>query len=78
MCQRMHEPLTEDDLGESSTFCELRALEMALQTRGESLSGQSVCWIGDLQSAVAILMVGSMKPRYHAVTVRVSEFGACA
>ncbi len=43
----MQEPLTEDDLGESSTFCELWALEMALQARGESLSGQSVRWISD-------------------------------
>ena len=40
--KRMQEPLSEDDLGESSTFCELRALEMALQARGESLSGQAV------------------------------------
>ena len=38
MSKRMQEPLTEDDLGESSTFCELRNLEMALQARGESLS----------------------------------------
>ena len=37
--KRMQEPLTGDDLGESSTFRELRALEMALQARGESLSG---------------------------------------
>ena len=44
---------------------------MALQARGESLRGQSVHWVGDLQSAVTILMVGSMKPRCHTVTVRV-------
>ena len=44
---RMQEPLTEDDLGESSMFCELRALEMALQARGESLFGQ-VRYIGSL------------------------------
>ena len=69
--KRMQEPLTEDDLGESSTFCELRALEMALQARGESLSGQAVCWVTDSQSAVTILKVGSMKPRCHAVAVRV-------
>ena len=68
---RMQEPLTEDDLGESSTFCELRALEMALQARGESLFGQAVCWVTDSQSAVTILTVGSMKPWCHAVAVRV-------
>ena len=32
--KRMQEPLAEDDIGESSTFCELRALMMALQARG--------------------------------------------
>ena len=37
--KRMQEPLSEDDLGESSTFCELRALEMALLAKGESLRG---------------------------------------
>ena len=67
----MQEPLTEDDQGESSTFCELSALELALQARGESLYGQSVRWVSDSQSAVTILMVGSMKPRCHAVTVRI-------
>ena len=69
--KRMQEPLGEDDLGESSTFCELRALEMALRARGESLRGQAVRWVGHSQSAVTILMVGSMKPRCHSVTVRV-------
>ena len=68
---RMQEPLTEDDLGESSTFCEPRALEMALQARGESLFGQAVRWVTDSQSAVTILTVSSMKPWCHAVTVRV-------
>ena len=67
---RMQEPLTEDDLGESSMFCELRALEMALQARGESFCfGQVVRWVTDLQSAVTILTVGSMKPWCHAVAV---------
>ena len=60
--KRMQEPLSEDDLGESSTFWELRALEMALVVKGESLRGQSVRWVGDSQSAVTILKVGSMKP----------------
>ena len=68
---RMQEPLTEDDQGESSTFRELRALEMALQARGESLHGQLVHWVSDSQSAVTILTVGSMKPRCHAVAVHI-------
>ena len=38
---RLQEPLEEADLGESSTFCELRTLKMALQARGQSLRGQS-------------------------------------
>ena len=42
---------------------------MALQARGESLSGQAVRWVTDSQSAVTILKVGSMKPRCHAVAV---------
>ena len=42
----MQEPLSEDDLGESSTFCELRALDMALLAKGESLKGQLVRWVG--------------------------------
>ena len=69
--KRMQEPLEEDDLGESSTFRELQALEMALQARGESLRVQSVHWVGDPQSAVTILMVGSMKLRCHAVAGQV-------
>ena len=56
--KRMLEPLSEDDLGESSTYRELRALEMALQARGESLSGQAVRWVADSQSAVTFLKVG--------------------
>ena len=66
---RMQEPLEEDDLGESSMFRELWALKEALQARGESLRAQSVHWVGDSQSAVTILMVGSMKPRCHTVAV---------
>ena len=69
--KRMQQPLCEDDLGESSTFRELRALEMAVETIGESLAGQAVRWVTDAQSAVTILKVGSMKPRCHAVAVRV-------
>ena len=69
--KRMQQPLLVDDLGESSTFRELRACEMALETRGESLAGQAVRWVTDSQSAVTILKVGSMKPRCHAVAVRV-------
>ena len=69
--KRMQQPLCEDDLGESSTYRELRALEMAVETRGESLAGQAVRWVTDSQSAVTILKVGSMKPRCHAVAVRV-------
>ena len=68
---RLQEPLEEDDLGESSAFRELQALEMALPARGESLRSQSVRWVGDLQSDITILMVGSMKPRCHAVTVQI-------
>ena len=51
---------------QGSTF-----FKMALRARGESLRGQAVRWVGDSQSAVTILMVGSMKPRCHAVAVRV-------
>ena len=67
----VQEPLKEDDLGELSTFRELHVLELALSVRGESLRGKAVCWVGDSQSAVTILMVGSMKPRCHAVAVRI-------
>ena len=69
--KRMQEPLEEDDLGESSTFQELQALEMALQARGESLIDQYVCWVDNSQSAVIILMMDSMKQRSHAVSGRV-------
>ena len=44
---------------------------MGLQARGESLRGQAVRWVGDSQSAVTIIMVGSMKPRCHAVAVHI-------
>ena len=66
---QLKEPLEEGDLGESSMIQELQALELALQARGESLRGQFVHWVGDSQSGVTILMVGSMKPRCHAVAV---------
>ena len=69
--KRMQQPLLVDDLGESSTYRELRALEMAIEARGQSLAGQAVRWVTDSQSAVTILRVGSMKPRCHAVAVRV-------
>ena len=74
--KRMQEPLCEGDLGESSMYRELRALEMAIETRGESLAGQAVRWVTDSQSAVTILKVGSMKPRCHAVAVRVWGLGS--
>ena len=35
------------------------------------MAGQAVRWVTDSQSAVTILKVGSMKPRCHAVAVRV-------
>ena len=68
---RVQEPLQEDDLGESSTFRELRALELALQVRGESLRGKAVRWVSDSKSAVTILTVGSMKSRCHAIAVQI-------
>ena len=47
---------------------------MGLQARGESLTG-SVCALGweTSQSGVNILMVGSMKPRCHAVAMQIWE-----
>ena len=67
----LQEPLKEGDLGQLSKLCELCALELALQAGGESLRGESVHWVGDSQSGVNILMVGSKKPRCHAVAVRI-------
>ena len=68
---RLQEPLDSSDLGESSTFRELRAVEIALLTRGQSLRGQKVRWNCDSQSAVTILKVGSMKPKCHMVAKRI-------
>ena len=60
-CNALQEPLESSDLGESSTFRELLALEMTLSARGESLRGQTVCWVCDSQSAITILKVGSIR-----------------
>ena len=68
---RLQESLDSSDVGQSSTFRELRALEIALSVRGQSLQGQSVRWNCDSQAAVTILRVGSMKSNCHAVAKRI-------
>ena len=59
---QLQELLEEEDLGESSMFWELCALELALQARGKSLRGQSVHWVVDSQSGITILMVAACDP----------------
>ena len=76
--KRMQEPLSEDDLGESSTFCELCALEMALQARGESLSGQAVRWVTDSQSSCHYSEGGQYETWVSCCRCAGLGFGACA
>ena len=65
--------LSEAELGKSSTFRELRAVEEGLRVRGPSLRGHCVRWGCDNWSAAMIIRLGSMKPDCHEVACRISK-----
>ena len=65
--------LKDEELGTSSTFRELRAIEEGLKVRGKELQGAVVRWGCDNWAAGVIVRVGSMKPDCHEVALRIAE-----
>ena len=57
--------LEEDEIGTSSTYRELRAIEEGLKVRGRELRGSVVRWGCDNWAAGIIIKVGSMKLSCH-------------
>ena len=65
--------LEEDEIGTSSTYRELRAIEEGLKVRGRELRGSVVRWGCDNWAAGIIIKVGSMKLSCHEVALRIAE-----
>ena len=65
--------LIGDELGTSSTYRELRAIEEGLKVHGKELQGAVVRWGCDNWAAGVIVKVGSMKPACHEVALRIAE-----
>ena len=62
-----------EELGTSSTYRELRAIEEGLKVRGRELQGSFVRWGCDNWAAGVIVRVGSMKSDCHEVALRIAE-----
>lgn len=65
--------LGAEELGTSSTYRELRAIEEGLKVRGRELQGSFVRWGCDNWAAGVIVRVGSMKFECHEVALRIAE-----
>ena len=65
--------LAEEEVGKSSTYRELRAVEEGLRVRGHGFRGHLVRWGCDNWAAANIIRLGSMKPDCHEVARRNSQ-----
>ena len=65
--------LKEEEVGKSSTYRELRAVEEGLRVRGHSFRGHLLRWGCDNWAAANIIRLGSMKPDCHEVARRISQ-----
>ena len=65
--------LEVEEIGTSSTYRELRAIEEGLKVRGGELQGAVVRWGCDNWAASVIVRVGSMKLHCHEVALRIAD-----
>ena len=65
--------LSVEELGTSSTYRELRAIEEGIKVRGRELQGSFVRWGCDNWAAGVIVRIGSMKSECHEVALRIAE-----
>ena len=54
-----------DEVHQSSTWRELRAVHLVLQDLGPKLKNHRVCWFTDNQNVARIVLIGSRKPILH-------------
>lgn len=71
ICHRMWNDL---ETKQSSTWRELKAIHFALLSFHHLISGKSVRWHSDSQSAVRITQIGSPKPDLHAIAADIFAF----
>jgi len=65
-CYIAHGPWTPEEATRSSTWRELRAVRMVLESLKSKLKNERVRWFSDNQNVVRILQTGSRKPDLHA------------
>ena len=65
-----HGQWSQEDASQSSTFHELRAVRLVLESIANKLMNARVRWYSDHQNVVHILEVGSRKPLIQAEAVR--------
>lgn len=70
-----HKMWTTDEALESSTWRELKAIELALRSFQHVFSGKSLNWYTDNQNCVKIVEAGSMKENLQAIAM--SIFSTC-
>ena len=66
--------LSEEESIKSSTFRELRAIRLVLESYAETLKGLSVCHRTDNRNAETIMAVGSRFPELHCEAVKFTNF----
>ena len=73
ICHRLWEP---SECSKSSTWSELAAIDVPLESFAPVLEGSLVKWFTDSQSAAKIVEVGSMKLDQHRLAVKIFRFYA--
>lgn len=68
-----HKMWNSDEQWRSSTWREMRAILLAIQSFAPSINGKCVKWFTDNQGCVSIVNKGSMKPDLQSLALEVSE-----
>lgn len=63
----------KDEKNKSSTWRELKAIELSLQSFCQCFRGRAVKWLTDNQNCVTILECGSMKMDLHEISISIFE-----
>lgn len=70
-----HKMWSVNERAESSTWRELKAIELALSCFKDSFQGKTIKWFTDSQNCVKIVNAGSMKEKLHSLAL--SIFSTC-
>ena len=75
-CHVAHGAWSEEEIAQSSTWRELRAVRMVLESLVPKLKNERVRWFSDNQNVVRILEIGSKKPQLQEEALAVFSIAA--